>query len=261
MIAIKKALYMTVPLLTVITSCVQANDNASSGSFTIGLGGRYAPRYSGSDKQVWQVVPVLQGRNGAFFIDSQKGVGYDLQNTSGWYFEHTLGYDLGRKDKNASWRAGANNLKGMGDIDVSLNTALAVGWQAFSWLSVESKATLPLTDSQGVSYQASFTLIPVQTGQDTFAIQTAALFGDKRYLNTWYGVNLQQSQRSAYSRYSAPGGFYGIDNSLVWSHQFDAHWGTVLSADYTWLGEHANESPIVLRRNEAALTAAVTWTF
>lgn len=152
MIAIKKALYMTIPLLTVITSCVQANDNASSGYFTIGLGGRYAPRYSGSDKQVWQVVPVLQGRNGAFFIDSQKGVGYDLQNTSGWYFEHTLGYDLGRKDKNASWRAGANNLKGMGDIDVSLNTALAVGWQAFSWLNVEGKATLPLTDSQGVSY-------------------------------------------------------------------------------------------------------------
>lgn len=149
MIAIKKALYMTVPLLTAITSCVQANDD---GSFTIGLGGRYAPRYSGSDKQVWQVVPVLQGRNGAFFIDTQKGVGYDLQNASGWYFEHTLGYDLGRTDKNASWRAGANNLKGMGDIDVSLNTALAVGWQALSWLSVEGKATLPLTDSQGVRY-------------------------------------------------------------------------------------------------------------
>jgi hypothetical protein len=42
---------------------------------------------------VWQVVPVLQGRKGAFFIDAQKGVGYDLQNDSGWYFEHTLGYD------------------------------------------------------------------------------------------------------------------------------------------------------------------------
>jgi hypothetical protein len=37
----------------------------------------------------------------------------------------------------------------MGDIDASLNTALAVGWQALSWLSVEGKATLPLTDSQG----------------------------------------------------------------------------------------------------------------
>lgn len=122
-------------------------------------------------------------------------------------------------------------------------------------------ATLPLTDSQGVSYQASLTLLPVQTDHDTVAFQTAALFGDNRYLNTWYGVDPQQSQRSGYSRYSAPGGFYGIDNSLTWSHQFDAHWGTLLSADYTWLGEHANESPIVLRRNEAALTAAVIWTF
>ena len=149
----------------------------------------------------------------------------------------------------------------MGDIDASLNTALAVGWQALSWLSVEGKATLPLTDSQGVSYQASLTLLPVQTDHDTVAFQTAALFGDNRYLNTWYGVDPQQSQRSGYSRYSAPGGFYGIDNSLTWSHQFDAHWGTVLSADYTWLGEHANESPIVLRRNEVALTAAVIWTF
>jgi hypothetical protein len=77
------------------------------------------------------VVPVLQGRNGAFFIDTQKGVGYDLQNASGWYFEHTLGYDLGRADKNASWRAGANNLKGMGDIDASLNTPLPSAGRRF----------------------------------------------------------------------------------------------------------------------------------
>jgi hypothetical protein len=45
------------------------------------------------------VVPVLQGRKGAFFIDAQKGAGYDLQNASGWYFEHTLGYNLGRGRK------------------------------------------------------------------------------------------------------------------------------------------------------------------
>jgi outer membrane scaffolding protein for murein synthesis (MipA/OmpV family) len=102
----KKVLYMSVPLLMAMTSGAQADDDTASDSLTIGLGGHYAPRYSGSDKQVWQVVPVLQGRKGAFFIDTQKGVGYDLQNDSGWYFEHTLGYDLGRADKNASWREG-----------------------------------------------------------------------------------------------------------------------------------------------------------
>lgn len=261
MIAIKKVLYMSVPLLMVVASAAQADDDTASDSLTVGLGGQYAPRYSGSDKQVWQVVPVLQGRKGAFFGDAQKGVGYDLQNDSGWYFEHTLGYDPGRADKNSGWREGANNLKGMGDIDATLNTGLAVGWQAAPWLSMEGKATLPLTDSQGASYQASVTLIPVQNNQDTIAFQSAALFGDSRYLNTWYGVSEQQSRRTGYRRYAAPGGFYGVDTSLTWSHQFDAHWGTVLSADYTWLGDHANQSPIVMRRNEGSATAAITWTF
>jgi hypothetical protein len=74
----------------------------------------------------------------------------------------------------------------MGSIDATLNTGLAVGWQATPWLSMEGKATLPLTDSQG-SYQASVTLIPVQNNQDTVAFQSAALFSDGRYLNTVWG--------------------------------------------------------------------------
>jgi outer membrane scaffolding protein for murein synthesis (MipA/OmpV family) len=64
---------MSVPLLMVVASGAQADDDTASDSLTVGLGGQYAPRYSGSDKQVWQVVPVLQGRKGAFFIDAQKG--------------------------------------------------------------------------------------------------------------------------------------------------------------------------------------------
>jgi outer membrane scaffolding protein for murein synthesis (MipA/OmpV family) len=73
MIAIKKVLYMSVPLLTAAASGVQADDGTSSDSLTLGLGGQYVPRYSGSDKQVWQVVPVLQGRKGAFLLMRKKG--------------------------------------------------------------------------------------------------------------------------------------------------------------------------------------------
>ncbi|PLO52131.1 hypothetical protein CWN49_37525, partial [Klebsiella michiganensis] len=36
---------------------------------------------------------------------------------------------------------------------------------------------------------------------------------------------------------------------------------STLSAGYTWLGEHAADSPIVSRRNEGSVTAAITWTF
>jgi hypothetical protein len=99
----------------------------------------------GSDKQVWQVVPVLQGRNGAFFIDSQKGVGYDLQSP--------IPFKLFAPARQLAFLSflprSYPSVCSKYQPDVSLNTALAVGWQAFSWLSVEGKATLPLTDSQG----------------------------------------------------------------------------------------------------------------
>ncbi|QUE96853.1 MipA/OmpV family protein [Klebsiella pasteurii] len=262
MIARKISPYMVVPFLMVITPGARADEAAApSDGLTIGVGGKYAPRYSGSDKQIWQVVPVIQGRKGAFFIDSQKGIGYDLSGDSGLYFEHTLGYDLGRAEKNSSWRDGANTLKGMGNIKATMNTAFAVGWSVTPWLTVEGKATLPLTDAQGVHYQTSATLLLVQNTQDIVALKSAALFGDSRYVNTFYGVDHQQSLRSGYRPYRSAGGFYGIDNALTWSHQYDEHWGSTLSAGYSWLGEHAADSPLVSRRNEGSVTAAITWTF
>ena len=72
----------------------------------------------------------------------------------------------------------------MGNISATVNTALALGWQLTPWLSAEGKAVLPLSDDQGVNYQASVTLVPLQRDSDTVALQTAALFGDARYMNT-----------------------------------------------------------------------------
>lgn len=54
-------------------------------SVTLGIAGINAPRYSGADKQHWQLMPVILARDGAFFLDSQKGIGYDLQADNGLY--------------------------------------------------------------------------------------------------------------------------------------------------------------------------------
>lgn len=262
MITRKRTLYSLCALLAATASAAQADDDPSAqNGVTVGIGAQSAPRYSGSDKQRLQFVPLIQARDNALFFDSQKGIGYDLQSDNGLYLEHTLGYGLGRDERNSSWRDGADNLKGMGKIDATVNTAFAVGWSITPWLSVEGKATLPLTDSQGVQYQTSVTLLPLQSASDTVALQSAALFGDSRYINTFYGVSVRQSQRSGFRPYDRAGGFYGVNNSLTWSHQFDEHWGTLLSAGYTWLGDRAGDSPIVAQRNEGTGTLAVTWTF
>lgn len=227
----------------------------------IGVVGQSAPRYSGSKDNTWQVDPLFQMRKGAFFIDTTKGIGYDLQAENGLYLEHTLGYSFGRAEKNSSWREGAKNLQGMGEIKGSLNTAVALGWQMKPWLIPEIKVTLPLTQSEGSQFQASLTLIPLQTSDDTVAVQAVILAADDRYMNTYYGVNFNQQQRSGYRQYHAKGGLLGTQLNINWTHQLDQHWGTLLGGTYNRLADHAADSPIVGRRNTTAVNVGVTYSY
>ncbi|HEY0211936.1 MipA/OmpV family protein [Acerihabitans sp.] len=262
MISKKMMLHMICIAVSAATAQVCADDSsAAQQSLTLGVGARNAPVYSGSNQRRTQMVPVVQARDGAFFFDSLKGAGYNLQSDNGLYLEHSLGYGLGRSDRDSNWRDGSDKLKGMGNIDATAATAVTVGWMATQWLSLEGKATLPLSDGQGVRYATSATFIPLQDDSDSIALQVSALFGDGRYMNTFYGVNDRQSTRSGYARYRAAGGFYGVDSNLIWGHQFTQHWGSAFSAGYTWLGDHANESPIVFRRNQTTVAAAATYTF
>ena len=261
MISRKLLVHITCFTLSATVLETLADDTPPSPTLTVGMGAQSAPRYSGSRQRHWLVAPVIQARNDAFFFDSLKGLGYDLQSDNGLYLEHTLGYSLGRTDRNSTWRDGAEKLRGMGNIDVAANNALAVGWSATPWLSFEGKATLPLTDGQGVHYQTSGTLLPLQNNTDTVALQSAALFGDRHYMNTFYGVSPEQSNRTDFALYKAAGGFYGVDSSLTWDHLFTHHWSGIVSADYLWLEDKAGNSPIVDERRETTFNLAVLYTF
>lgn len=262
MITRKSVLYMICFSLSgIATTAIADNNSTPSPSLSVGLGVMNAPRYSGSDEHHWMTTPFVQARDGAFFFDSQQGVGYDWQSDTGFYLTHTLGYNSGRTDHHSGNHEGADKLKGMGKIRITANTSLTAGWVITPWLSLEGKATLPLTHSYGANYQTSAILTPLQADSDTLTLQTGALFGDNRYMNTFYGVNDQQSEHSGYATYQAPGGFYGIDSNLSWLHQFNPHWASLLSTDYRWLDQHASNSPIVAKRHQVTTAAAVLYTF
>ncbi len=149
-------LYLATLLFVIGSPISQANDTQpdQKDGVTIGLATLNAPRYSGSNERQWDVLPVIQARQGAFFFDTAKGAGYDLQFGQ-FYLEHTLGYAAGRTDKNTSFQAGSDKLRGMGKIRGALNTALTLGFEFTDQLSLEAKAIAPLTDSQGMQYQTS----------------------------------------------------------------------------------------------------------
>lgn len=230
-------------------------------SLSVGLVAGTAPRYVGSDEQRFGVAPLLHAEYGGFFLDTLKGMGYGWHADNGFYVENSVGFEPGRSDKNSSWEEGSKKLKGMGKIKSSVNTSVTVGWALQDWLAIEGEATLPLTESNGTHYRTSAILTPFNTQTDNITFEAAALFADSRYLNTWFGVNQQQSVRSGYAKYHTEGGFYASSMNATWTHLFNENWSTALSYDYTLLADRAEKSPIVRSRGGSSASVAVNYTF
>jgi outer membrane protein len=248
-------------LLTTGAICAQAWAGTDENNITIGVSGIDTVRYSGSDQHHWQYFPFLQVRQDAFFIDPQKGIGFDLPFDNGIYLENSLSYSFGRMAQDSVWRDGSNKLNGMGNIPGTVNTQLAIGWQVTDYLIPELRTIIPVTNSQGIQYQASLTLIPFQSKTDTLAFQQSLLAGDSRYINTFYGVSPNQSISSGYHTYQTHGGLYGFLSDITWQHQYTSHWATALSLDYTRLTSLAADSPIVMQPNNISTTLALSYTF
>ncbi|MEB3754162.1 MipA/OmpV family protein [Acinetobacter sp. MD2(2019)] len=239
----------------------QSDADADQSPNLVGVVVQNSPRYSGSKDDYYQILPLIQYRYKAFFVDTQKGIGYDLPASNGLYLEHSLGYDLGRDDKNSSWREGSNRLKGLGQIKTSLNTAIAVGWQIRPWLIPEVKVTLPLTHNQGSQLQASLTVVPLQTKHNTVVLQGTIRAADARYINTHYGVTPQQSEASGFSSYHTSSGLIDSELNLNWIHQFNADWGIFTGVTYLRLADHIQASPIIQQRNQLISNIGLNYSF
>jgi len=237
------------------------SDDAPNNNFSIGTAITDSPRYSGSDEQTLSFLPIITLNRGLFFLDSTKGLGYDLKATNGLYFEHTLGYDLGRSDQKSSWRNGSEKLKGMGKIKGTTTTSFTIGYQMTSWLAAEAMVTLPLDNDQGIRSKTAVKGGLWQDKSDTFSFETDLLLGDNRYNNSVYGVTTNQSANSGFHEYSTSGGVYGQSVYLDWAHQITTNWSTDLTIGYTYLNDKVSESPIVLQRGSTEVIFAVMYLF
>ncbi|MFZ4835661.1 MipA/OmpV family protein [Rouxiella sp. Mn2063] len=262
----KNPLILSISILSIcgISFCAQAGQESFFGDHTdvtLGAAGEYAPRYLGSSESEFRLMPVIQLQRGAMFVDSTKGVGYDLPIVGGFYLEHSLGFSFGRSEQNNLWRDGSNNLRGMGDIKGALNTSFSLGYQFSPQLAADVMATLPLTASQGVAYQATVQGILWQKNADEIDFETDILFGDHRNNMLFYGVSAEQSADSNFKQYNAAGGLYGESLILSWNHQFSKSWKTVVAVDYTYLNDKAANSPIIDQRNNVTETLEVAYSF
>lgn len=229
---------------------------------SVGVGAGFDQRYMGSREFRLEVLPTFDISRGVFFADWLRGAGIQYQTKSGFYVSQTFNYDFGRADSNSSFRPGADNLKGMGDVKGTVTTTTTVSQQITPWFSVNAQAEFGLDGHErGTQYQFGIESRVLQIGADTITADLDAKLGDATYNQTYFGVTPTQSINSGFGRYSPGGGIYAYSFTVSWNHVLDKHWSTQVVLSGTRYTNKAAESPIVQRNAGISAFTSVSYAF
>lgn len=227
----------------------------------VGAGLAYVPEYTGSDKSRVLPLPVFERSfsNGAF-ISTLRGIGiaHTLADVN---LSAALSYGGTRPDHKRNIFSGSDQLRGMGDIDGAVQAVLNASYR-FDAIGVSLGTTQNLNRrDHGATYTLGSSLQLHATPTDQISLGLSADYGDRKYVQTYFGVTPEQSQRSGYRRYSAKAGFTNIGATLTWNHVIDAHWSVLGVAGLKQLTGDAADSPLTKRSTSPMLLTSLIYKF
>lgn len=240
---------------------------AEDWQYSLKAGVANAPRYSGSEERM--TGPLLGGKivsPWGIFLDSDKGLGWGYEGNA-FSFSTYVGASGSRKDKNESMHAGSKRLKGMGEIksraQVGVNASYNLG-------GVIIGATLEhaLKDDDHKETGKAYNHLELSLGTNLYEGRYGSVdaslsshFGDREYLQTWYGVTTGQEANSRFKEYKAGAGNISNGMNLVWSVPISEHTQFSTLLDVQYLADEAGKSPIVERRLQTSVMGVLEYTF
>jgi outer membrane protein len=235
-------------LLTALPAGAQErpSDESDSWQFTLGAGAISRPKFPGSSSRETLGIPLVNASYGRYFLGGAPGTGLPfglgarLVNTPEWQFGVVLGPDI-RKPRKESDDA---RLKGLGDISSTAHAGLFGGYR-HGWFGVRGNV---ITDAGGkhegtlasLEFEARYELLPglsVSAGP-------GLTWADRKYTQTFFGIDAAQSANSGRSEYSAQAGVNSLRFSVGADYHIDSHWFVGGRVEAARLHGDARNSPI-----------------
>jgi outer membrane protein len=224
---------------------IEPEDNPSW-KFAIGAGGISAPRYPGSSKRQIQAIPLLSASYGRYFIGGLPGagvpvgLGMNIIESPEWKFGIGLGIDL-KKPRKESDDA---RLTGLGDISGTPHGAV-FGSYTHDWLSLRGNV---VTDIGG-KHEGTLASLELEgkynvTPSLTLSAGPGLVWADKKYTQTFFGIDAAQSANSGLAPFAAGAGLNMLRFSVGAEYRFDKHWFMGARATAGTLRGDARHSPI-----------------
>lgn len=248
----------TLCLVSIVTAAgsgvAWARDGASDGlHLSLGAGGVYRPEYKGSKDYEAAPLPFVGFRYGRddFYI-SLEGPALRANILPGGWLEAgpVLAYERGRKDdiKNLAVRR-------LGEIDAAVNAGVFVR-KRFELAGGELKiGAEALTDTgkvhEGVLANVGLDYDHALGERWTVGASLSATFGDRKYMQTYYGVSGSGALASGLSPYAADKGLESVEVGATLRYRINDRWSALAHGGYTRLVDSAADSPIVDRQGSA----------
>lgn len=256
--------------LSVTSLCMLAGADsvlAQDWEYSLKAGVANAPRYSGSDERM--TAPVFGGAivsPWGIFLDTNKGLGWAYEGNA-LSFSAYVGASTSRKDKNESLHAGSKRLKGMGEIKSRAQLGVSARYN-LGGVIVGATLEHALKEDDRKDSGKAFTHLELSVGTNLYEGRYGSVdaslsshFGDRDYLQTWYGVTTGQAAQSRFKEYNAGAGNISNGLNLMWSVPISEHTQFSTLLDVQYLADEAGKSPIVERRLQTSVVGVLEYTF
>lgn len=227
-----------------------------------------SPEYSGAERHKLRALPALYLRYGRFsvsnaggFIDRRneevvRGLGIELGQSPTFRASLGLRYDAGRRESASA------ALAGLGDVKATVRARLAATWRPVPEWRLAGAWTIDAFGRGGGNFgEVSAAREGRWDAATTWAAGATLTLAGDRYLQTWYGVNAEQSRRSGLPVYAPSNGLRDVTLFASARQHVAQRWVLLVGASTTRLLGPARDSPLVKKPNSVAGQAGLLYEF
>lgn len=234
----------------------------------VGLVATWGPEYAGARAHSLSLRPAGFVRYGRISIsgaggfttrrndDVERGLAASLVQRQNFKVSLALRYDHGRSESDS------DRLDGMGDIDATLRARLLLRWMPDRNWTLSTAVSADVLNRGGgwfgdVSVSRGWSLSP-----DTrFSLGATLSYAGDTYLQTWYGVNAEQSALTGYPVYRPREGLRELNVGATLRSELGPHWAGFVSAGAGRELGPAADSPLVERPGGWSVGGGLVWRF
>jgi outer membrane scaffolding protein for murein synthesis (MipA/OmpV family) len=236
-------------------SAAGATSPAGNWTLTLGALGIVRPAYEGSDAYLFGAAPIFDLRfRDLAFASVRDGIGINVVREDWLKLAPVIRYRCGRdQDDNRA-------LQGLGDVNGTIEGGvLATVGPGPVQLRLEAVQGLNGDGHKGFLARADLTYgMPV--GRDIFvAGGPSVTYADRRFSQTYFGIDADQARRSGYRVYDANAGFKDIGFGVNANWRFWRSFSVVGVAEVKQLLGDVADSPIVKDETQGFVGLGITW--